>query len=289
MGSSEVSSQTAYEASPGRKVPSPADQVKQEAQRTEKLRSQAKDRGLRDKAVRGGGLRKVRQKDSKYQVLSSKSIPQWGDSKVSLIGDSSDELPKYAAAVMKTPMRRPIKVMKPKVPRVRAPKVGPKAVKSPVKLAPKAVPGAAPARPPLTESRMRNIMGQMNTAQGGDTVGLAQAQGMKVSPWAKMVSNPWGSMLLQMGAMSAIEPIMYGLGINSPILGGILPFMAMQGLPGLLESSAGIPRMQKTLGRMAERGKLKVPGAAQPTAQPTTMPVPKVASVAIPEVTTVFG
>jgi hypothetical protein len=150
-------------------------------------------------------------------------------------------------------------------------------------------PKAPTSESPMTIGRHRELLRQQKAVQGGDTLALAEQQGMKVNPWAKIVSNPWGSMLLQMGAMSAIEPLMYSMGIRSPILGGILPFMAMQSLPGLLESSAGIPRIERTLGRMAERGKLKLPGApAQPKPAPAAG-LQKVSSVAIPQVTTVFG
>lgn len=312
MGSSEVSAQTEYESGAGRKVPSPAEQVKQEARRTDKLRSQANDRSLRDKAVRGGGVKKKRQIDPTYKLLSARSIPQWGDTNVSLIGDSSDALPKTAAARIRLSVKpRPVKTMKPKVPKVPTPKVTPKvAPKVMPKVVPGATPGVAPgvapggvpAKAPLTEGHMRNILKQTQAVSDpqSDILGLAKQQGMKVGPWAKMVSNPYGSMLMQMAAMTAIEPIMYGMGINSPILGGILPFMAMQQMPGLMESSAGIPRMRKHLSYLAERGKLALPSGGKPAPTPITRAATpgaarfmrgpaKVASVAIPEVTTVFG
>jgi hypothetical protein len=337
MGSSEVSAQEHYETSPGRKVPRPSEQVKQEALRGRGLKAQAKDKSLRDKVVRGGGIKQKRQIDPKYKILSARSVPQWGDTNVSLIGDSGDALSKsgaaakggvgslfakgsdmlknlFAAPPAKAPTPKPASgpagsavpggeaqwAAFRKKPIVKVPKTAPKAPKS--AKAPKAapVPGGAAPKPgpksalnaPLTEGAMRDRFKQMQAVQGGDTLGLAEAQGMKVNPWAKIVSNPMGSMLMQMAAMSAIEPIMYGLGIRSPILGGILPFMAMQSLPGLLESSAGIPRMQTTLSRMAERGKLKLPGAQPAVAQPPAALAPglaKAGSVVIPRLTTVFG
>ena len=159
-------------------------------------------------------------------------------------------------------------------------------------------PRVKPTEAPVSQGHLKNMLQQQRAVQSGDTLALAEQQGMKVGPWAKIVNNPMGSMLMQMAAMSAIEPLMYGMGIRSPILGGILPFMAMQQLPGLLEGSAGIPSIQKHLGRLADRGRLSLPGAPMPPAarvgpaQPRLAPAPglvNTASVVIPEIATVFG
>jgi len=301
QGSSEISAQEEYESGAGRKVPRPSEQVRQRALRGLGLKAQAKDRSLRDNVIRGGGVKKKRQIDPSYKILSARSIPQWGDTNVSLIGDSSDALNKDAAITAKGGMGAWFKSL-----------IHPPAGNTPMK--PRAVAGSAVAggvaglnnlmsglaakprtpaapvvKPPLTESRMRDVLKQQASVSnpGADILGMAKQHGMSVSPWAKIVNNPYGGMLMQMAAMSAIEPIMYGLGIRSPILGGILPFMAMQSLPGLLERSAGIPRMRHILQRRAERGKLgqPIPRLGQ---EPIPMPQ-KVAGVVIPSLTTVFG
>jgi len=302
QGSSEISAQEEYESSAGRKVPRPSEQVRQQALRGLGLKAQAKDRSLRDKVVRGGGVKKKRQIDPAYKILSAQSIPQWGSTNVSLIGDSSDMLNKNAAITAKGGMGdwfksliRPPAVNAPMQPKA----VAGSAIKGGVAGLDKLVKGlsskirtpAPTVDRPVTESRMKDVLKQQASVSDprSDILGMAQQHGMKVSPWAKIVNNPMGSMLMQMAAMSAIEPIMYGMGIRSPILGGVLPFMAMQSLPGLLDSSAGIPRMKRVLQRRAERGKLgqPIPRLGQ---APIPMPVPqKVASVVIPSLTTVFG
>jgi hypothetical protein len=303
MGASEVSAQEEYESGAGRKVPRPSEQVRQAALRGLGLKAQAKNRSLRDKVVRGGGVKKKRQIDPSYKILSARSVPQWGETNVSLVGDSSDALTKGAAAkgglagigdwfksLVATP--KPMAPKPPGVPGAHVPggveswKKFRKGLKTPTgPRAPKA------SETPITQKKFQSILQQQKAVEA-DPLAVAQQQGMRVGPWAKIVSNPMGSMLMQMAAMSAIEPIMYGLGIRSPILGGILPFMAMQQLPGLLEGSAGIPRLQQTLGRMAERGKLKMPVAAPQAAVPQPaqpMGLAKTGCVAIPRITTVFG
>lgn len=309
MGSSEVSAQEEYETSPGRKVPRPSEQVRQAALRGLGLKAQAKDRGLRDKVVRGGGVKKQRQIDPKYKALSTRAVPRWGDTNVSLVGDSIDAFSKSGAVSAKggamgwlKGLFQPAAVKAPVAPKVRPKGDAWKPFMSKLKAkapATPAVPRAPKPGQPMTEGKMRGILKQTQAVQSGDTVRMAQQQGMKVGPWAKIVSNPYGSMLMQMAAMSAIEPLMYGMGIRSPILGGILPFMAMQSLPGLLESTAGIPRMQRHLQFLAERGKMALPSGGRAATAPVTraaspgaarfMAGAKVASVAIPEITTVFG
>lgn len=305
-GSSGISAQEEYELGAGRKVPRPAEQEKQEALRGMGLQAQAKDPSMRDKVIRGGGVTKKRQVNPKYKTLSTRSIPQWGDTNVSLVGDASNPMLKSAAAkagiaggimgkavpwlkgLFETP---PARVMPPAPPKVPVhPSFGPFMAK--LKAAPPAARPQKMSSTPLTEGKMRDILHQTETARSVDPIALAESKGMKVGPWAKIVNNPWGSMFMQMAAMSAIEPMMYGLGIRSPILGGVLPLLAMQGLPGLLQRSAGIPRMQKTFMRQAERGRLLPPRS--PVVQPGMAPVQppglgKTGSVAIPEITTVFG
>jgi len=300
QGSSEISAQEEYESGAGRKVPSPARQERQEILRGIGLKAQANDRSLRDKVVRGGGVKPTRRKASKYKILSTRAIPQWGDTNVSLVGDGTDALSKEGGALdwlkglTATPPKAPV-VSKPAGSAVPGGEAMWKKFQAGLKV-PKpgtpAVPKAArPSQAPITQKKFQSILRQQKAVEA-DPLGVAQQQGMKVGPWAKIVNNPWGSMLLQMAAMSAIEPIMYGLGVRSPILGGVLPLIAMQGLPGILQESAGIPRLQNVLMRRAERGRLKMPTAAPPAAAPQPAPLTgmtNTASVAIPRVTTVFG
>lgn len=126
---------------------------------------------------------------------------------------------------------------------------------------------------------------QMQRVQGasaGDVLRMAEQAGHKVSPLAKMVTNPWGSMFTQMAAMSAMQPLLGRLGITDPILGGILPFMAVSALPGMTERWAGVPRYQQQLLQQARRGQLPAAAAGTKAASLATP------SVAFPRVTAVL-
>ena len=306
MGSSEVSAQEEYESGAGRKVPRPSEQARQSILRGAGLKAQANDRSMRDKVVRGGGVKKKRHVPSDYKILSTRSIPQWGDTNVSLVGDGSDALDKVGASkaggwikgLFATPAVKSVAPPKPAGSAVpggveswKKFRKRPTALKAKAPKTPKA---PKPSETPITQSKFQKILQQQQAVEA-DPLGVAEQQGMKVGPWAKIVNNPWGSMFLQMAAMGAIEPLMYGLGIRSPILGGVLPLIAMQKLPEMLAHSAKIPRLQNVLMRRAQQGRLNLGGQpAAPAAPVAPTPTPatgmvNTASVAIPRVTTVFG
>ena len=198
MGSSEVSAQEEYETSAGRKVPRPSEQTRLQALRGLGLKAQAKDRSLRDKVIRGGGVKKKRQIDPAYKLLSARSVPQWGDTNVSLIGDSSESLNKSAAKTsgklgdwFKGLLAPPaVKTPTVKGPAGSAIKGGVESWKAHGKKmkALRAAPTKGPKKPtqrpsqkPITQDKYQSILQQQKAVES-DPLGVAEQQGLKVGP-----------------------------------------------------------------------------------------------------------
>jgi hypothetical protein len=273
-----------HETSAGRTVPSPTRQKLEEMIRGEGLRMQARDRSARDKVVRGGSVKGVQRLFGPGLAYDrTGGVPSWGTSNLRYAGHGTTvkeaaAKPSFGQRIsnlagragkaiedwsntpidpVPTPTPTPVPVPQPQ-PRPVMPGTG--------QLSP------VPIRQPLGMGQYR-MMSQVQGADPGDLMRMAEKRKIPVSGWAKTLNNPIANLMIQMGAITAIEPLLSATGIQHPLFYMMAPWAVMSFLPEYLKKWSGI---EKIRGQLMQRAKAGVLGRGQMPMQALTPQTPPI-------------
>jgi len=92
---------------------------------------------------------------------------------------------------------------------------------------------------------------------------MGQQQGMPVSPWQKIMANPWANMAAQIGAPMVVDPILRRAFGDDSVIPTVGSFGAMMAAGPMMQRYSGAAAMQNQLAQRALRGRL------QPAPAPT--------------------